>query len=131
MVCPDALAGVLGGSGAESRFLTTDDGVWLHLLHWPSERSPPWAAVIFLHGITSHGGWFASLDLEDRTYCGVAAEDACLPLPAHKLKYRRRMVETGQRADGQFKILRLTSDTAFAGEFAAERDLVGGERTSA
>jgi GH3 auxin-responsive promoter len=46
-------------------------------------------------------------------------------------RYRRRMVETGQRADGQFKILRLTSDTAFAGEFAAERDLVGGERTSA
>jgi hypothetical protein len=41
------------------------------------------------------------------------------------------MVETGQRADGQFKILRLTSDTAFAGEFAAEWDLVGGERTSA
>ena len=46
-------------------------------------------------------------------------------------RYRRRMVETGQRADGQFKILRLTSDTAFAAEFAAERDLVGGERSSA
>jgi hypothetical protein len=37
------------------------------------------------------------------------------------------MVETGQRADGQFKVLRLTSDTSFA----AERDLVGSERTSA
>jgi GH3 auxin-responsive promoter len=46
-------------------------------------------------------------------------------------RYRRRMVETGQRADGQFKVLRLTSDTAFATEFEAERDLVGGERTSA
>jgi hypothetical protein len=46
-------------------------------------------------------------------------------------RYRRRMVETGQRADGQFKVLRLTSDSSFAGEFAAERDLVGGERTSA
>ena len=46
-------------------------------------------------------------------------------------RYRRRMVETGQRADGQFKILRLTSDTSFAAEFAAERDLVGSERTSA
>jgi GH3 auxin-responsive promoter len=46
-------------------------------------------------------------------------------------KYRRHMVETGQRADGQFKILRLTSDTSFAAEFAAERDLVGSERTSA
>jgi GH3 auxin-responsive promoter len=45
--------------------------------------------------------------------------------------YRRRMVETGQRADGQFKVLRLTSDTSFAAEFAAERDLVGSERTSA
>jgi|Tabmets5t2r1_1033131.scaffolds.fasta_scaffold03056_2 hypothetical protein len=46
-------------------------------------------------------------------------------------RYRRRMVETGQRADGQFKVLRLTSDMSFAAEFAAERDLVGGERTSA
>jgi GH3 auxin-responsive promoter len=46
-------------------------------------------------------------------------------------RYRRRMVETGQRADGQFKVLRLTSDTSFAAEFAADRDLVGGERTSA
>jgi hypothetical protein len=46
-------------------------------------------------------------------------------------RYRRRMVETGQRADGQFKVLRLTSDNSFAAEFAADRDLVGGERTSA
>jgi hypothetical protein len=46
-------------------------------------------------------------------------------------RYRRRMVETGQRADGQFKVLRLTSDTAFAAEFAAERDLIGSERTKA
>jgi hypothetical protein len=45
-------------------------------------------------------------------------------------RYRRRMVETGQRADGQFKILRLTSDASFAAEFAAERDLVGSERAS-
>jgi GH3 auxin-responsive promoter len=45
--------------------------------------------------------------------------------------YRRRMVETRQRADGQFKVLRLTSDTSFAAEFAAERDLVGSERTPA
>jgi hypothetical protein len=46
-------------------------------------------------------------------------------------RYRRHMVETGQRADGQFKILRLTSDTSFAAEFAADRDLVGGQRSSA
>ena len=39
-------------------------------------------------------------------------------------KYRRRMVEGG-RADGQFKILRLTSDSSFAKEFEAERDFVG------
>jgi hypothetical protein len=46
-------------------------------------------------------------------------------------RYRRRMVESGQRADGQFKVLRLTSDTAFAAEFTGERDLTGGERTTA
>jgi hypothetical protein len=46
-------------------------------------------------------------------------------------KYRRRMVETGQRADGQFKVLRLTSDTTFAAEFTAERDLVGSAQAKA
>jgi hypothetical protein len=46
-------------------------------------------------------------------------------------RYRRRMVETGQRADGQFKVLRLTSDTSFAAEFTAERDLTGSEQTKA
>jgi hypothetical protein len=46
-------------------------------------------------------------------------------------RYRRRMVESGQRADGQFKVLRLTSDIAFAAEFEAERDLTGSQRTSA
>jgi GH3 auxin-responsive promoter len=40
-------------------------------------------------------------------------------------RYRRRMVETGQRADGQFKVLRLTSDTSFAAEFQAEREFAG------
>jgi GH3 auxin-responsive promoter len=45
--------------------------------------------------------------------------------------YRRRMVETGQRADGQFKVLRLTSDASFAAEFAAERDLIGSQPTKA
>jgi hypothetical protein len=39
-------------------------------------------------------------------------------------RYRRRMVEGG-RSDGQFKILRLTDDPAFAGEFESERDLMG------
>jgi hypothetical protein len=46
-------------------------------------------------------------------------------------RYRRRMVETGQRADGQFKVLRLTSDASFAAEFAAERDLTDSEGTKA
>jgi hypothetical protein len=39
-------------------------------------------------------------------------------------RYRRRMVEGG-RSDGQFKILRLTDDPTFAGEFESERDHVG------
>jgi len=45
--------------------------------------------------------------------------------PGEYDRYRRRMVESGQRADGQFKVLRLTSDTSFAAEFQAEQDLVG------
>jgi acylglycerol lipase len=48
----------LAGRGAESRFLTASDGVDLHYLRWSSGRSPPWAVIIFLHGIASHAGWF-------------------------------------------------------------------------
>ena len=58
MVRADELAAVLGGAGAESRFLTASDGVQLHYLYWPSRPSPPWAVLIFLHGIASHAGWF-------------------------------------------------------------------------
>jgi acylglycerol lipase len=58
MVRPDALAGVLGGDGAEGRSLMASDGVRLHYLRWSSGRSPPWAVVLFLHGIASHAGWF-------------------------------------------------------------------------
>jgi hypothetical protein len=45
-------------------------------------------------------------------------------------KNGRRMVER-DRADGQFKILRLTSDSSFAVEFQTERDLVSGGRSPA
>jgi alpha-beta hydrolase superfamily lysophospholipase len=58
MVRADPPAGALAGRGAESRFLTASDGVNLHYLRWSSGRSPPWAAIIFLHGIASHAGWF-------------------------------------------------------------------------
>jgi hypothetical protein len=40
-------------------------------------------------------------------------------------RYRRRMVEGG-RADGQFKILRLTADASFADEFEFDREIVAG-----
>jgi acylglycerol lipase len=58
MVRADPSAGALAGRGAESRFLTASDGVNLHYLRWSSGRSPPWAVIIFLHGIASHAGWF-------------------------------------------------------------------------
>jgi alpha-beta hydrolase superfamily lysophospholipase len=49
---------------AESHFITAGDGVGLHYLHWRSERSPPTAVVVFLHGIASHAGWFAETAAE-------------------------------------------------------------------
>jgi acylglycerol lipase len=49
----------LHGGDAGSRFLPARDGVELHLLHWPTARGP-WAVLVFLHGIASHGGWFAT-----------------------------------------------------------------------
>jgi alpha-beta hydrolase superfamily lysophospholipase len=47
------------GGNAESHFITAGDGVGLHYLRWRSERSPPSAVVVFLHGIASNAGWFA------------------------------------------------------------------------
>jgi acylglycerol lipase len=58
MVRADPSAGALAGRGAESRFLAASDGINLHYLRWSSGRSPPRAAIIFLHGIASHAGWF-------------------------------------------------------------------------
>ena len=58
MVRADPSASALAGRGAESRFFTASDGVDLHYLCWSSGRSPPRAAIIFLHGIASHAGWF-------------------------------------------------------------------------
>ena len=55
----DPPAGRMSGRDGVSRFLAAGDGVRLHYLGWPSDRSPPWAVVVFLHGIASHGGWFA------------------------------------------------------------------------
>jgi acylglycerol lipase len=54
----DAARDLLDGGGAESQFLTASDGVNLHYLRWSSRRSPPWAVIVFLHGIASHAGWF-------------------------------------------------------------------------
>jgi alpha-beta hydrolase superfamily lysophospholipase len=64
-------AGALAGGGAESRFLTASDRVRLHYLHWSSGPSPPWAVVIFLHGIASHAGWFGET-AADLNHQGIA-----------------------------------------------------------
>jgi acylglycerol lipase len=71
MVRADPPAGPLAGGDAESRFLTASDGVSLHYLHWRSRRSPPWAVIVFLHGIASHAGWFGET-AADLTHQGVA-----------------------------------------------------------
>ena len=55
----DAEQGTLDGGDAASRRVRASDGVELHYLRWSGGPSPPWAVLIFLHGIASHGGWFA------------------------------------------------------------------------
>jgi acylglycerol lipase len=61
----------LDGGDAVSRAVRASDGVELHYLRWCSGRTPPWATVVFLHGIASHGGWFAETAADLDTY-GVA-----------------------------------------------------------
>jgi alpha-beta hydrolase superfamily lysophospholipase len=55
----DAEEGTLGGGHAESRLVRASDGVELRYLRWSGGRPPPWGVVVFIHGIASHGGWFA------------------------------------------------------------------------
>jgi acylglycerol lipase len=55
----EAERGALDGGDAEHGVLRAADGVELHYLRWCSGPSPPWATVLFLHGVASHGGWFA------------------------------------------------------------------------
>jgi alpha-beta hydrolase superfamily lysophospholipase len=64
----DAEPGTLGGGDAQSRLIRASDGVELHYLRWSSGRSPPWAVVVFLHGVASHAGWFAetATDLDEQ-----------------------------------------------------------------
>jgi alpha-beta hydrolase superfamily lysophospholipase len=64
-------AGALGGGGAASHVIRASDGVELHCLRWPDGQVDPWAVLVFLHGIASHGGWFGetAVDLEKQ---GVA-----------------------------------------------------------
>jgi alpha-beta hydrolase superfamily lysophospholipase len=40
-------------------FITARDGVLLHYVRWPTEPIPAVAAVVFVHGIASHAGWFS------------------------------------------------------------------------
>jgi alpha-beta hydrolase superfamily lysophospholipase len=58
VVGPDTPSGPLGGGDALSRFVRARDGVELHHLSW-SGKTEPWAVLVFVHGIASHGGWFA------------------------------------------------------------------------
>jgi alpha-beta hydrolase superfamily lysophospholipase len=72
----DAEPGTLGGGDAVSRLVRASDGVELHYLRWSSGQSPPWAVVIFLHGIASHGGWFAKTGADlDKQGVAIYAPD--------------------------------------------------------
>jgi alpha-beta hydrolase superfamily lysophospholipase len=72
----DVRPGTLGGRDAVSRLVQASDGVELHCLRWCSGRSPPWAVVVFLHGIASHGGWFAETATDlDKQGVAVYAPD--------------------------------------------------------
>jgi acylglycerol lipase len=59
---PDAVTagpGTISPGAAEVRRLGMSDGTELHCLVWPPAKRPAVAIVVFLHGIASHGAWFA------------------------------------------------------------------------
>lgn len=57
------------GDAAVGSVVRAGDGVELHVSRWSERR--PWAVVIFLHGIASHGGWFSETATDLRAQ-GVA-----------------------------------------------------------
>jgi alpha-beta hydrolase superfamily lysophospholipase len=67
----DAERDTLAGGDAASGAVQASDGVELHYLRWCSGRSPTWVVVVFVHGIASHGGWFAETAADLDTH-GVA-----------------------------------------------------------
>jgi alpha-beta hydrolase superfamily lysophospholipase len=54
-------AGVAGASSPSATrfYLAASDGTRLHCRRWLSTQRQPRAVLLFLHGIASHGGWFA------------------------------------------------------------------------
>jgi lysophospholipase len=59
------------GGDIACRFIQASDGVSLHYREWSSGQAGPWAVLIFLHGVASHGSWFGetAADLSEK---GVA-----------------------------------------------------------
>jgi acylglycerol lipase len=108
MVRADPTAGALSGRGAESRFLTASDGVNLHYLRWSSGRSPPWAVIVFLHGIASHAGWFgetaADLNSQDVTVYGLDRRGS-----GHSGAPRGHLERYGRALDDVEEMVRLVS----------------------
>jgi alpha-beta hydrolase superfamily lysophospholipase len=109
MVRPDALAGVLGGGGAKRRFIQAGDGVELHYLLWSSGLAPPWAVVVFLHGIASHGGWFGETagDLVER---GVAVYAPDRRGSGRSGGPRGHLARYGRALDDVEEVVRLVAD---------------------
>jgi alpha-beta hydrolase superfamily lysophospholipase len=104
---PDMPGGPLSGGDAASRFVQASDGVDLHLLSW-SGRAEPWAALVFIHGIASHGGWFAE------TATDLAGRGLAVYAPDRRGSGRsggpRGHLDTYQRAiDDVDQILRLVA----------------------
>jgi alpha-beta hydrolase superfamily lysophospholipase len=105
-VGPDLTPGTLGGGDALRRFTRASDGVDLHYLTWSGKE--PWAALAFLHGIASHGGWFSE------TAADLAAEGVAVYAPDRRGSGRsggpRGHLDTYDRAlDDLDQILRLVA----------------------
>jgi hypothetical protein len=72
-----------------------------------------------------------NVEYEEKRSSGRYRPPALRLLPVGELdRYRRRMTDAG-RADGQFKILRLTADPAFASAFAVTREVGTGAAATA
>jgi alpha-beta hydrolase superfamily lysophospholipase len=91
-----------GRGDHDDLFFSASDGVPLHYARWSTDAPPPWAVLVFLHGIASHAGWFGetAADLRRRGIVVYAPDRRGSGIsggwPGHLESYERALADVDE-----------------------------------